>query len=118
MADLRPSLFEKGIDPCLGLIITDSDRAIGSRIISARRTAGARTVDGQAALSPRHGPRDRQRRASPRALVRLRPRPSWFYARSRHRSPARRDDDRGGALHGAIVLRRQPVRKRRFLLKY
>jgi len=112
-SDNRRRIFRSG---CTGQPCAARARwAIGSRIISARRTSGARTVDGQATLSPRHGPRDRQRRASPRALVRLRPRPSWFYARSCHRSLARRDNDRGWALQGAIVLRRQPVRKRRFL---
>jgi D-amino-acid dehydrogenase len=55
--------------------------------------------------------RDRARGAPPRSVVRLRPRPSWLHARTRHRQAARRNDDRGDALYRSDALRGQPIRK-------
>ena len=67
---------------------------------------------GADALSSRHGPSDRLRRAAPQLVVCPRSCPSRLHFGARHRAAARRADDRGGAFHRTVVLRRQPLRKR------
>lgn len=71
--------------------------------------AGGGALAGEASLPSRYGPGDRARRAPPRPLVRLRPRPSRLHAGTSQRQASRRDDDRRDALYRSVALRCSPI---------
>ena len=107
--------MSKGIRLTTGVEFADRDapaepratrpcRALRPRAVSAGGASRREALDGPASLPAGHGAGDRKGRAAQRAVVCLRPCPSRFHARPRHRAPHRRDDDRRDAVHRPFAL--------------